>query len=299
MTSETEIAYAKLNLALHVRGRMAGGYHALETVFAFCDDGDRLSGVDAKSLSLTVTGQFKDALEGEDEDNLVLRAARAVADAFAPERGASLRLDKRLPVASGIGGGSADAAAAIRLLNRLWRLERPLSDFEAIAAKLGADVPACLFSCSAFGTGKGDDLRFVSIGGLEGRHLLLANPGKAVSTADIFRRWHGRDGGALAGLELSSLQKSARNDLEEAAVALVPDIGELLSALARHSDFARMSGSGATCFALFDSADAAATARDDLRAQFGDHWPGFWTMTAQPRIEACDDAASAPERATS
>ena len=254
---------------------MDGGYHAIETIFAFADDGDRLTGEVAAGFSLAISGPFGALLEGGDHENLVLRAARAMAEAFAPERGAALKLEKRLPVASGLGGGSADAAAAIRLLDRLWKLDRPWSDYEPLAAALGADVPACLHSRTAIGTGKGDTLSFVDVPGLGARHLLLANPGIAVSTAEIFQRWGGTDGGPLPPLRLDALMADARNDLEAPATALVPAIGDLLAAMRDDSEFARMSGSGASCFALFSSRHDAVTSCEKLRARF----PEIWTMT--------------------
>ena len=291
--SEVETAYAKINLALHVRGRMDGGYHAIETLFAFVDDGDRLSAAMADTMSLRVIGPFASSLDGDGHDNLVMRAARGMAERFAPGRAAALSLDKHLPVASGIGGGSADAAAAIRLLDRLWGLDRPLQDYAALAASLGADVPACLFSRTALGTGRGDDVAFEEIDGLAQAHILLVNPGIGVSTAQIFQRWNGRDGGALTQRSLAALFGEARNDLQEPAIALVPDIGALLEHLRQCSTFARMSGSGATCFALFESDHDVMAAQ----AAIADRHPGYWTMTARMRPFACADASPASERA--
>ena len=288
--SQVETAYAKINLALHVRGRMADGYHAIETLFAFLDDGDRLSASDADGVTLSIIGPFADELSADDNDNLVLRAARDMADRFAHGRGAALTLDKRLPIASGIGGGSADAAATIRLLDRLWGLDRSLSDYEPLAAELGADVPACLHSRTAIGTGKGDALRFIDVEGLAGRSVLLANPGIGVSTGDIFRRWGGHDGGALPDTDLACLFDSARNDLESPAIALVPAIGTLIEAMREHSPFARMSGSGATCFALFERRHDVMTAAQDLQKRF----PGLWTMEERLREDACAPASPAP-----
>ena len=293
--SQQETAYAKVNLALHVRRRLPSGYHAIETLFAFADDGDRLTAHEAGAASLEVTGPFARDLDGDASDNLVLRAARAVADAFAPGRGAAITLDKRLPVASGIGGGSADAAAAIRLLDRVWRLDRPLSDYEPIAASLGADVPACLHSRSALGSGTGTRLDFVEIPGLAEKFILLANPGVAVSTADIFRRWDGADGGALPGPDLDALLGLGRNDLEAPAIALVPAIGTLLTAMREDSAQARMSGSGATCFALFESLHDAMTSAAALRTRF----PGAWIMTGRMHRSPCTAASPGPQTVAS
>ena len=151
-----EPAPAKVNLALHLRRRRDDGYHDLETLFAFTDFGDTLAVADGDGLTLTVIGPFADAVG--DGDNLVLRAARALAGAAGCPAVAALTLDKRIPVAAGLGGGSADAAAALRLLNRFWRLDWPLGRLAAVADPLGADVPACVFSRTMAGTGRGDAL---------------------------------------------------------------------------------------------------------------------------------------------
>jgi len=155
LTSAREIAPAKLNLALHVRGKLPDGRHAIETVFAFCTDGDLLSVEPSDELSLDILGPFAAQLSGPD-DNLALKAARALAEAAGVKAGAALTLEKRLPVASGIGGGSADAGAALRLLTSLWRIDP--AHAAAVAPSLGSDVPACLLSLPARGSGAGDEL---------------------------------------------------------------------------------------------------------------------------------------------
>ena len=246
MTAAREIAPAKVNLALHVRGRLADGRHRLETLFAFCTDGDRLSAEPADALSLTVSGQFAaDTPHGE--DNLVLRAARALQERAGERRGASLHLDKRLPVASGIGGGSADAAAALRLLTSMWGTDPVHAS--AVAPALGADVPACLLSMTAIGGGAGDEVRLADVPELSGTPVLLVNPRVALRTADVFACWNGGDGGPLGDW------REGRNDLEGPATQLVPLIGSVLAWLSAQpgATTVRMSGSGATCFALFDS----------------------------------------------
>ncbi len=268
-----ELARAKINLALHVRGREPDGYHRLETVFAFAADGDLLRVGEGERLSLRVEGPFAAGLAGE-KDNLVLRAGRALAERFDVSRGAALVLDKRLPVASGIGGGSADAAAALRLLDRWWGLEAEEEALLGIARGLGADVPACLLSRPLLGTGRGDELVPYDLGALAGMPLLLVNPGVAVSTAAVFRGWGGEDGGPLpARIE------DARNDLEAPAVSAAPVIAEVLERLraAPGSRLVRMSGSGATCFALFDSAGA----RDQAAAAIGAARPAWWLLASQ------------------
>ena len=266
MTLLAEVAPAKLNLALHVRGRMADGRHAIETLFAFCTDGDRLEAQAADALSLDCGGPFGGAIDG---DNLVLAAARALRDAAGIEAGAELRLTKNLPVASGIGGGSADAAATLRLLTRLWRIDP--AHASAVAPALGADVPACLLSMTARGTGAGDKLELADAG-VSGAAVLLVNPLVAVSTGRVFAAWDGVDRGPLAGW------RDGRNDLEPAARAALPEIDDILDWLGARPgvDVARMSGSGATCFALFDGEDA----RDAAAAACPSQW---WHLASNLR----------------
>jgi 4-diphosphocytidyl-2-C-methyl-D-erythritol kinase len=224
------------------------GRHALETLFAFCTDGDKLTGEKTDAFVLEVVGPFAgDAPAGE--DNLVLEAARALADQAGVKAGASLRLEKKLPVASGIGGGSADAAAALRLLTSMWGIDP--AHAQAVAPGLGADVPACLLSMTARGRGAGDELQLVDAG-VSGAPVLLVNPRMGLSTADVFQGWEGEDGGPL------DKWRDGRNGLQASAITLIPLIGGMLNwlSLQRGVDVARMSGSGATCFALFDSEDA-------------------------------------------
>ena len=257
-----EVAYAKINLELRVRRRGADGYHEIDTLFAFAEEGDRLSVGEGEGLSLRVTGPFAGAL-GDGEDNLVLRAARALGG---EGRGAALTLDKRLPVASGIGGGSADAAAALRLLVRWWGLGLGDAELHALARHLGADVPACMVSRTVRGTGRGDSLEAAETGHA-GSPLLLVNPGVPLATADVFARWRG--------------VPSEGNDLEPPALELAPVIGELLERLRDLPGvtLARMSGSGATCFALFDSKGS----RDSADAAIGRARPGWWRLSSRLR----------------
>jgi 4-diphosphocytidyl-2-C-methyl-D-erythritol kinase len=255
LTPAREIAPAKLNLALHVRGKLPDGRHAIETVFAFCTDGDRLSAEPGDELSLSVTGAFATELESHD-DNLVIRAARALADAADVKSGAAITLDKRLPVASGIGGGSADAAAALRLLTSLWSIDPKHA--QDVAAELGSDVPACLLSLPVRGEGAGDKLTPIDLSNISGVPVLLVNPRVALSTAEVFAGWDGVDHGPLNDW------REGRNDLEEPAKARVPQIETVLAWLSAQpgSDFVRMSGSGATCFGLFDSEQSRESAAE-------------------------------------
>lgn len=268
----TETAHAKVNLALHVRARRPDGYHELESLFAFCADGDELSAEprDDGVLTLAVRGEFGGEL-GAGEDNLVLRAARALQAAAGTGQGAALTLDKRLPIASGIGGGSADAAAALRLLTRLWGVNPQAVDFFSIAEGLGADVSACVGARTVFGTGVGERLHTVDLD-LEGRAILLVNPLLPCPTGPVFRAWDGVDRGPLA----PEGWREGRNDLQEPAVALVPEIAAVLAALAPLPGvtLARMSGSGATCFALFEGEAERDAAAAVIRAAH----PGWWTL---------------------
>ena len=244
----TEPAPAKVNLALHVRGTLPDGRHRLETVFAFCTDGDLVAADPADELTLAVKGPFAADL-GPVEDNLALRAARALQQEAGESKGAALTLTKNLPVASGVGGGSADAAATLRLLTGLWGIDP--AHATAVAPGLGADVPACLFSLTARGDGAGDELQLVDAG-VSGSPILLVNPRVALPTADVFAAWTGGDKGPLGDW------RAGRNDLEAAAVEQVPLIGTVLAWLSIQPgvDVVRMSGSGATCFALFESEQA-------------------------------------------
>lgn len=261
MTPASEIAPAKINLALHVRGRRADGRHDLETLFAFCIDGDRLTGEPAAELALTVSGPFGSEL-AVGEDNLVLRAAHALRERAAVGAGAALHLVKKLPVASGLGGGSADAAAALRLLTALWRIDP--AHASAVAPAIGSDVPACLLSMTARGAGAGDELRLVDDPRIAGTPILIVNPCLPLSTGAVFERWDGVDRGPLDDW------REGRNDLEAPAVALVPQIGELLEWLRGRpgATFVRMSGSGASGFALFDQEEALDAAAGEVPANW-------------------------------
>ncbi len=238
-----------------MRQRRSDGYHELETIFAFCDFGDAVTGAPARQLALTIGGPFAHGLSPT--DNLVIAAAQTMGKA------ALLHLEKRLPVASGIGGGSADAGATLRLLARMH--DAPLPSL-AMQRALGADVPACVVSQTVRGDGVGDVLTPVeSVGGTP---VLLVNPGIALATGAVFAGWDGIDRGPLGRWQ------EGRNDLQMAACSIVPEIGTLIEWLARRRDvtFARMSGSGATCFALFASAPARARAARETRAAFPDYW---------------------------
>lgn len=264
----TETAHAKLNLALHVRRRRGDGYHELETLFAFVEDGDVLTAEPSGGIRLTIGGPFAEGLS-PGEDNLVVRAVRALAAASGIETGLALTLEKNLPIASGIGGGSADAAAALRLAARIWGLA-PEASMD-VAASIGADVPACVLSRTCFGSGVGEELESVDLG-LERTPVLLVNPMKACPTGPVFKGWDEVDRGPLA----VDSWRSARNDLTGPALSLVPEIGEVLEQLEAQSGatLTRMSGSGATCFALF----ASERERDHAASAIRSTRPEWWVL---------------------
>jgi len=273
-----ETARAKVNLFLHVVGRRPDGYHLLDSLVVFTDAADIVTAEAAATLQLDITGPFASDLV-VDDGNLVLRAAQALAAATRSRTGARLTLSKRLPVASGIGGGSADAAATLRALTRLWRCgleERRLTE---IALSLGADVPVCLVSRPARLGGIGEILQPPPL--LPRIGLLLANPGVPLSTPLVFKARSGpfdppadlpeawADAAALAR-DLGRL----RNGLEQAARALCPAVATVLDALAALPGalLARLSGSGPTAFALFATAEAAQCAAERLRTDYPTWW---------------------------
>ncbi len=273
-------ARAKVNLYLHVTGKRPDGYHELDSLMVFPDVGDELRLERAAELSLEVEGPFAAALEAESPENLVLCAARALGALAGGGRGARLRLTKTLPVASGIGGGSADAAAALRGLIRLWDLEVAEADLLALALELGADVPPCLESRPVFARGIGEDL--TPAPPLPPFWLVLVNPGVPLPTAKVFNTRRGPFSESAAVWDdpprdlddvLDVLYWSC-NDLERPAIALAPEVGEVLAALQSQEEcrLARMSGSGATCFAIFAAADQAGAAATALSSAHPDWW---------------------------
>lgn len=281
MPARRAFAPAKINLYLHVLGRRADGYHLLDSLVAFARCGDEVQAAPADALTLELAGPFAADLASE-PDNLVLRAARAMAGRYGVNAGAALRLVKNLPVASGIGGGSADAAAALRALARLWRIDDPPGLMD-LARSLGADVPACLDGRPCFVGGAGE--RIDPAPPLPGIGLVLANPRVALATPAVFGARAGpfsraaRFAAAPADARaLVALLQARRNDLTAAATALVPAIGQVLDALAASPGcrLARMSGSGATCFGIYDDPAAARRAAARIAAA----QPRWWVQAA-------------------
>jgi 4-diphosphocytidyl-2-C-methyl-D-erythritol kinase len=284
-----EAAPAKLNLALHVTGRRPDGYHDLESLVVFAGIGDELTAAPAQADSLSIEGPFAAGLSAG-PSNLVMRAVAGFRERWpgAVAQGHAFRLSKNLPLASGLGGGSADAAAALRLMVRLAGRPIPLAELGALALALGADVPMCLLSRPAEVRGIGEMVH--PLPDFPPAHVVLVNPLVPVSTPDVFRRLEKRDNPGLPPLpspltrpaQLAIWLAGTRNDLEPPAMALVPEIAAIVTRLARSEGcmLARMSGSGGSVFGLYGSGAQAHQAAHDLRAE----WPGFW-VAAAPLIE--------------
>jgi 4-diphosphocytidyl-2-C-methyl-D-erythritol kinase len=269
LPSVTEFAPAKINLALHVLGRRADGYHELDSIVAFADVGDVLTIAPARETTLEISGPFAGRLRDE-ADNLVLRA-HALLRERADVPPAAFHLEKNLPIASGIGGGSADAAAALRGLIRLYDIKLNAEALNAIALKLGADVPVCLHGRACRMQGVGERLSDWTAGGLAPA-IVLVNPGKSTSTPEIFRALALKPGDAHG----SAIESHApwRNDLTAAAMAQVPEIGDIIRMLSDHPGVlaARMSGSGATCFGLAATREAAASVTQAIASRNDSWW---------------------------
>jgi 4-diphosphocytidyl-2-C-methyl-D-erythritol kinase len=266
-----ETAYAKINLALHVRGRRHDGYHEIETVFAFVDAGDELTAWRSERDELTIVGEFASQL-ADPFGNLVARALTALPRA----EGLAITLEKNLPVAAGLGGGSADAGAVFRIVREQCGLP---DDWRQRAAGLGADVPACVESVACIGRGTGTELEPIA-NDLAGAAVLLVNPRVPLATGEVFAAWDGVDRGPLPGATVSAIAEHGRNDLEPAAVSLCPQVAEVLAAL-RQTDasLVRMSGSGATCVALYRNTAARREAGDRLACEH----PAWWRMQGHLR----------------
>jgi 4-diphosphocytidyl-2-C-methyl-D-erythritol kinase len=267
----TEIAYAKINLALHVRRKRDDGYHALETLYAFVDAGDRLTARTAPRDELRVVGEFADQL-ADPFDNIVAQALSAL-----PRPGGlAITLEKNLPVAAGLGGGSADAGAVFRLVREAHGLP---DDWPERAARLGADVPACVDSRACIGRGTGTALEPVE-NDMAGIAVLLVNPGVPLRTGAVFAAWDGVDRGPLPEGPASMIARLGRNDLEKPATSLCPPIADVLAALSQaDAELVRMSGSGATCFALFRRHDVMLEAAEKLASTH----PAWWQLRGELR----------------
>ena len=281
-------ARAKINLALHVTGRRNDGYHLLDSFVVFADISDLLNIAPAQHTGLDISGLFGDGLPVEN-DNLVLQAFQTLSDAMPiPLPTTEFKLEKNLPVSSGIGGGSADAAAALNGLVDLWQVDIDRHELAKIALSLGADVPVCLAGHNCQMRGIGEDL--TAIDDFPRMDCVLVNPGVGVSTPDVFKEL-ALPSDQSAFSPLSDLPASnqagewiewlgaARNDLQDAAIKLTPVIEQAIGALEQTGtcQLARMSGSGATCFGLFDNGDDARKAAEKIA---GEH-PDWWVVATQ------------------
>jgi 4-diphosphocytidyl-2-C-methyl-D-erythritol kinase len=295
----TERAPAKINLFLHVGDKRADGFHPVQSLAVFTDISDELAMEAASDLSLSIEGPFAKDLEGE-SDNLVLRAARVLGGGTA-----KLTLAKNLPVASGIGGGSADAAAVLRGLRVLWDMKKDDATLRDIAAGLGSDIAACVLSQPCFMEGRGEILRPVE--SMPRVPMLLVNPGVPVPTKDVFAALQSRSGAEMAlprgrftdTADLLRFLETTRNDLEEPARRIQPVIGDVLGAITALPGalLTRMSGSGATCFGFFADDDCCRRAAAMLTNSHPDWWiaPSFVPETGIVHENAGQDIGPSPE----
>jgi 4-diphosphocytidyl-2-C-methyl-D-erythritol kinase len=266
-----ETAYAKINLALHVRRRRDDGYHELETLFAFVDAGDVLTARRSERDELRVVGEFAQEIS-DPFGNLV---SKVLAKLPRPD-GLSIVLEKTLPVAAGLGGGSADAGAVFRLVRDGFGLPE---DWRQRAASLGADVPACVDSIACIGRGTGTELEPVD-NDLAGCDVLLVNPRVPLATGPVFAAWDGEDRGPLPEGPASRIAFEGRNDLEAPAISLCPPVADVLASLrATGAELVRMSGSGATCFALDRGSGVIAEAAERVAREH----PEWWQVTGKLR----------------
>ncbi|WP_136660410.1 4-(cytidine 5'-diphospho)-2-C-methyl-D-erythritol kinase [Nitratireductor sp. XY-223] len=301
MHETAETARAKINLALHVTGRRPDGYHLIDSLVAFAELGDVLTFSSSDHDSLAISGIFAEEL-GSEDDNLVFKARTRLRDAAA-ERGlpappAAIHLEKNLPIASGIGGGSADAAACLRGLARMWGLSQADIDLAPIAAGLGADVPMCLVSRPLLARGVGDEI--TAIDGLPAMPVVLVNPLEAVSTPEVFGALDNKNNDQLDFPEVPTdlagtvgSLAATRNDLEAPAARIAPVVDEVRAALADCNPlFARMSGSGATFFGIFHDPVEARLAGDVLR----DKYPHWWVRSTVTGGAAKQETADVENR---
>ncbi|MCW9032948.1 MAG: 4-(cytidine 5'-diphospho)-2-C-methyl-D-erythritol kinase [Rhodospirillales bacterium] len=266
----SQFAPAKINLYLHVTGKRPDGYHTLDSLIVFADVGDQITVSPGKDLSLTLKGPFGDTLS-QDPNNLVLQAAKKLAEIANVSTGAHITLIKNLPIASGIGGGSADAAATLHALQELWGCEIEKPEIDKIALSLGADVPICLDGSPSFVGGIGEEITRAPK--FPKTWMVLVNPGIAVSTPTVFKNRHGSFSKAAPFIKppqdsqsFIDLLKERHNDLTDPAIALTPEIEAVLEAIAKTKNclLSRMSGSGATCFGLFKNQQDAQTAQAEI-----------------------------------
>ncbi len=280
ISAYVELAPAKLNLYLHIIGRRDDGYHLLDSQVVFSEFGDVLRVEAGEELTLSIVGEGVEALAADTQDNLVYRAAKRLQVAAGIDQGAHITLEKHIPVGAGLGGGSADAAAALRLLRRFWNIRIGDEQLHAMAQSLGADVPACLRSTPLFMAGIGDELT--------GMHfpasyaVLLVNPNRSLLTKEVYAAYrHPYDAHYVRPYYDADDQAGwremlvrSRNDLELAAISLMPEIEAVLTSIAAQPGcyFSRLCGSGATCFGLFDTDDQVQNACQSIMKTHPDWW---------------------------
>lgn len=282
------IAHAKINLALHVTGQRDDGYHLLDSLVVFSNFGDKISISEASNPSslvrLAIEGPFSGGLESG-ANNLVSRAALSLGYEITKQSGkpipVNIRLTKNLPIASGIGGGSADAAATLLALNEFWNSE---TDLMPIAKNLGADIPMCLHSKSLRAQGIGDEITLLEA--KKPLNIILVNPNIEVSTPAIFRHLAGKQNSSMFDEMITALPQiskigNLRNDLQKPAIEIEPVVEQVLSVIEQtHPNFARMSGSGATCFGLYDTLQEAQKAAKDIEKQN----PNWWCVATSTTV---------------
>lgn len=273
------LAYAKVNLYLHITGK-SKNYHLLDSMVVFADIHDVVEVEPAESIKVIVKGDYADMVPA---DNSVLKAAEHLHEQFNIKNGAQITLQKNLPAGAGIGGGSADAAAAVKLLTRLWKINVSPEEMTKIALSLGADVPACLESTSLYMSGIGEILKPVPK--LPKAYLLLVGTGKPLLTKDVYTKYNGSFSSSVTGpkrfmtnSEFFDFIAAAKNDLQDAAIELMPEIKTILSALKAEKDclVSRMSGSGSTCFGLFAKRKFA----EDVAIKLSNEHPSWWIRVA-------------------
>jgi 4-diphosphocytidyl-2-C-methyl-D-erythritol kinase len=259
-------AHAKINLSLRIVGKREDGYHLLESLVVFAKYGDLVAAEQASELSIQIIGEFADALAHEPLlKNLVWRAALALQAHLPFPKGAKITLTKNLPIGSGIGGGSADAAATLKALCALWKLEIPHKKLMEIGLQLGSDVPVCLYGNPALMSGIGEQIAPATAPSAQ--YIILINPNISLATAEVFSAYN------------PSFPNDSGNDLQPAAIDKLPIIGELLTAISKtqNCQLTQMSGSGATCFGLYENKNAAISAMMELKQNY----PQMWCITSK------------------
>ena len=267
-----EFAPAKINLYLHITGKRTDNYHLLDSLVVFANVGDKVEAVISDDLSLEIVGEYNNAIDLY--DNSVLKTAIILQEAYKVPFAAELKLYKNLPVGAGIGGGSADAAATIRILQKLWLINNLHKDIPVV---LGADVPACLYNSPLYMSGIGENIEPAKLPNL---HILLVNNRQPLLTAEVFRSYRGEFSAPTSHPnftnqnDLIDFLKTTKNDLQNIAIEIMPEIAIMLAEIAKQPDclLARMSGSGATCFGLFPNQESLELAKASLRKAQPNWW---------------------------